>query len=184
MLLWAKEMGASDVPSYDRVRKCQAVLKEATGDPTSRQESGRGNVWYLNEIGDSIAKVSIPLPSVWKRCLGSFQDIANPITRSDMSFYPEDLKGRIGEVWHGTKMLQDVPDHILSPMVRHNHVDYYVNELVKCKDGSYFLPKRWVKCDGSMHAVGHSAEKSLVRILSAVQVLADSSLVTGRTGSL
>lgn len=177
MLLWAKELGASDVPSYDRVRKCQAVLKEATGDPTSRQESGRGNVWYINEIGDSIAKVSISLPPVSKRCLRSFQDIANPITRSDMSFYPEDLGGRIGEVWHGTKMLQDMPDHILSPMVRHGRVDYYVNELVKCKDGSYFLPKRWVQCDGLMHAVGHLVEESPVRILSVMQVLAHSPVV-------
>lgn len=56
ILLWASELGAN-VPSYDRLRKCQTTLKEATGDPTSRQESGRGNVWYLNEIGDAIAKV-------------------------------------------------------------------------------------------------------------------------------
>lgn len=56
ILLWAKELGAN-VPSYDRLRNCQAALKEATGDPTTRQESGRGNVWYLNEIGDAIAKV-------------------------------------------------------------------------------------------------------------------------------
>ncbi|KAF7974716.1 hypothetical protein HWV62_11375 [Athelia sp. TMB] len=142
ILLWARELGA-DVPSYDRLRKCQAVLKEVTGDPTTRQESGRGNVWYLNEIGDAIAK-----------------DISNPVTRANMTFYPEDLKGRLGEVWHGTKMLEDVPDHILSPMVRHGCVDYYVDELVKCKDGSYFLPKRWVRCDGSMHAVGHSVQDS------------------------
>ncbi|KZP14122.1 hypothetical protein FIBSPDRAFT_752284, partial [Athelia psychrophila] len=122
VLLWAKDLGA-DVPSLARLRKCQAALKTATGDPTSQQESGRGNVWCLNEIRDAIAK-----------------DIANPITHPDMAFYPEDLKGKLGEVWHGTKMLQDVPDHILTPMIRHKQVSYFVDELVRCQDSTYFLP--------------------------------------------
>lgn len=82
-----------------------------------------------------------------------------------MTFYPEDLQGRLGEVWHGTKMLQDVPDHILTPMIRHKGVSYFVDELVKCEDGSYFLPKRWVRCNNSMHAVGHPVQNSLVRSL-------------------
>jgi hypothetical protein len=49
--------------------------------------------------------------------LMSMQDISNPVTRSQMVFYPEDAKGKLGEVWHGTKMLNDIPDHILSPMI-------------------------------------------------------------------
>lgn len=85
-----------------------------------------------------------------------------------MTFYPEDLKERLGEVWHGTKMLHDVPDHILTPMIRHNRVDYYVDELVKCVDGSYFMPKRWVRCDGSMHAVGHPVQDSPVSALDFI----------------
>jgi hypothetical protein len=36
----------------------QTGLLSELGNPTSRVESGRGNVYYLNEIGDSIAKVS------------------------------------------------------------------------------------------------------------------------------
>jgi len=56
VLSWAKELGAQ-VPGYTRFRKCQETLQKETGHPTTRQESGRGNVWYLNEVGDAIAKV-------------------------------------------------------------------------------------------------------------------------------
>lgn len=165
ILHWAKELGA-DVPSYDRLHKCQAALKVVTGDPTSRQESGRGNVWYLNEIGDAIAKVRMCSALASKHCSLSHQDISNPVTRSDMVFYPEDLQGQLGEVWHGTKMLEDVPDHMLSPMIRHKQVDYFVNELVRCHDGTYFLPTRWVRRNHSMHAFGHPVRNSPVSTLS------------------
>ncbi|KAJ7266782.1 hypothetical protein C8J57DRAFT_1068629 [Mycena rebaudengoi] len=56
VLSWAKDLGAK-VPAYGNFRKTQAALLAEVGDPTERQESGRGTVWYLNEIGDSIKKV-------------------------------------------------------------------------------------------------------------------------------
>ncbi|KAJ7112257.1 hypothetical protein C8R44DRAFT_581192, partial [Mycena epipterygia] len=129
VLSWAKDLGAA-VPSYNKFRQTQdtdCMLLAEVGDPTKRQESGRGNVWYLNEIGDSIKK-----------------DMLNPFTRSGMTLYPEDAGNKLGEVWHGDKMLRDIPDHILSPTIRHNGTIYYVNELVQCLDGSWFLPKRWM----------------------------------------
>jgi len=68
--------------------------------------------------------------------------MSNPFTRSGMTLYPEDAGNQLGEVWHGDKMLRDIPDHLLSPTIRHNGTIYYVNELVQCSDGSWFLPKR------------------------------------------
>lgn len=56
ILSWGKELGAS-VPSYHGVQKTRAALKEELGDPTTRVETSRDNVFYLNEIGDSIVKV-------------------------------------------------------------------------------------------------------------------------------
>ncbi|KAF7333096.1 Carbamoyl-phosphate synthase large chain [Mycena venus] len=126
VLSWARDLGA-DVPSYNKYRKTQDVIMEEVGDPTTRHQSSRGNVWYLNEIGDSIKK-----------------DVSNPFTRANMSFYPEDAGNKLGEVWHSDKMLRDIPDHLLSPNVRHKGKIYYVNELVQCNDGHWFLPKRWV----------------------------------------
>ncbi|KAJ6622345.1 hypothetical protein B0H10DRAFT_2342221 [Mycena sp. CBHHK59/15] len=139
VLSWAKDLGAN-VPSYTSFRKTQDALLAEVGDPTKRQESGRGNVWYLNEISDSIKK-----------------DMSNPFTRADMVLYPEDAGNKLGEVWHGDKMLRDIPDHLLSPTIRHNGVIYYVNELVKCTEGRWFLPKRWLTRNSGkvMFASGH-----------------------------
>ena len=74
--------------------------------------------------------------------------MSNPFTRSGMALYPDDAGNKLEEVWNGDKMLRDVPDHLLSPTIRHNSVIYYVNELVQCSDGSWFLPKRWLTRDG------------------------------------
>ncbi|KAJ7118420.1 hypothetical protein C8R43DRAFT_1099217 [Mycena crocata] len=142
VLSWAKDLGAT-VPTYLSFRKTQDALLAEVGDPTRRQESGRGNVWYLNEIGDSIKK-----------------DMANPFTRSGMTLYPEDAGNQLGEVWHGDKMLRDIPDHLLSPTVRHNGVIYYVDELVQCKQGRWFLPKRWLTRGKVMFASGHHVTES------------------------
>jgi hypothetical protein len=57
VLSWAKELGAA-VPSYSKFQATQTGLLSELGNPTSHVESGRGNVYYLNEIGDSIAKVN------------------------------------------------------------------------------------------------------------------------------
>lgn len=58
VLSWGKQLGAQDVPSQSQFTSMQKDLLEKVGDPTSRKRSSRGNIYYLNEIGDSIAKVS------------------------------------------------------------------------------------------------------------------------------
>jgi hypothetical protein len=79
-----------------------------------------------------------------------------------MSFYPEDAGNKLGEVWHGEKMMRDTPDHLLSPNIRHNGKMYYVNELVQRTDGSWFLPKRWVTRNNGkvMLASGYNVKES------------------------
>ncbi|KAJ6529520.1 hypothetical protein DFH09DRAFT_810640, partial [Mycena vulgaris] len=66
------------------------------------------------------------------------QDMSNPFTWAGMTLCPEDARDKLGEVWHGDKMLCDISN------IRHNGVIYCVNELVQCSDGSCFLPKRWM----------------------------------------
>jgi hypothetical protein len=115
ILSWAKELGAA-VPSYHKFRQTQDVLLTEVGDPTKRQQSGRGNVWYLNEIADSIKKV---LTFQWYFSIATtlvhVQDMSNPFTWSGMALYPEDAGNRLTQVWHGDKMVHDIPDHLLSP---------------------------------------------------------------------
>jgi len=66
------------------------------------------------------------------------------------------------QVWHGDKMVSDIPDNLLTANVRSRGVMYYVNELVKCASGSWFLPKRWVISGGEMIAIGHPVDDTLV----------------------
>jgi hypothetical protein len=91
--------------------------------------------------------------------------MANPFTREGMTFYPEDGGDKLGEVWHGDKMLRDIPDHLLSPTVKHNGVIYYVDELVKRSENRWFLPKRWLTRDSGsvMLASGYHVTDSAVR---------------------
>ncbi|KII83510.1 hypothetical protein PLICRDRAFT_119406 [Plicaturopsis crispa FD-325 SS-3] len=56
VLSWAKELGA-EVPAYSNLRKTQDTLTEELGDPTQHKVTDQGSPWYLNDIGQSIAKV-------------------------------------------------------------------------------------------------------------------------------
>lgn len=58
LLDWANELGAHDLPTMYGLYKYQKEMKKELGDPTCRQVSAQGNIWYLNEIGESLAKVS------------------------------------------------------------------------------------------------------------------------------
>ncbi|KAJ6621542.1 hypothetical protein B0H10DRAFT_1633563, partial [Mycena sp. CBHHK59/15] len=119
VLSWAKDLSAT-VPSYNKFHQTQDSLVQEVGDLTKCQQSGCSNIWYLNDIGDSIKK-----------------DMSKPFMRMGMTFYPEDARNTLGEVWHGDKVLCDIPDHLLSPTIHHKGEIYYVNELVHCSDRSW-----------------------------------------------
>lgn len=56
ILSWARDLGA-EVPTYNDLRRYQAALLKDLGEPTQRQQAIGGNVWYLNDVGLSLAKV-------------------------------------------------------------------------------------------------------------------------------
>ena len=98
-----------------------------------------------------------------------------------MVFYPDDSGSSLSQAWNGDKMLRGVPDNLLTPMIKHLGVIYYLNELVQRKCGGWFIPKRWITRNGSMHAVGHTVTECEVRnplLLLFVLYLAFS--ITGR----
>jgi hypothetical protein len=85
-----------------------------------------------------------------------------------MNFYPHYDDNRVSQIWHGGKLLKDVPDHVLTPMVRHNNKIYYVGELVQRTHG-WFLPLRWMLKGERrrMYAVGHVVEETNVGTIQA-----------------
>jgi hypothetical protein len=96
------------------------------------------------------------------------QDMANPLVRPKMQFYPEDAGSRSSEVWHGKKWLRDVDANVPTPMVRVGTVDYFVNELVYCQGKEWFIPERFFQKGGVLWARGLDVTNTDVRYGSSL----------------
>ncbi|KAI9567247.1 hypothetical protein HD554DRAFT_2173583 [Boletus coccyginus] len=92
-----------------------------------------GSVFYLNAINKAIA-----------------MDFANPLTRFAMQKYPENGQGRMSQVHHGSKMLEDLPDGLAPPCVHVDCAIYFVNELLRQLTGQYFISKKFFQTRMSM----------------------------------
>lgn len=87
-----------------------------------------------------------------------------------MHVYPESTHGKkVSEVWQSKKWLQDVPDHVLTPMFRCPRDDkvFYVNEMVSYEDGKLFIPERFFVHKSVMHAVGRNVNLHSVIIYAS-----------------
>lgn len=62
-----------------------------------------------------------------------------------MNDYPVDLGRARAEVWHGDKMLMDLPPELSSPTARCGDRIYWVNEVVELSSGQLFVPERFYR---------------------------------------
>jgi hypothetical protein len=147
-------LGAKEVPTLTSLQKTQAEFMSQMGDPTTKKTSCHGNVYYINEIGAALVKVSVllrhSLAFTLTICLLFLKDMSNPLTRPHMVFYPEDAGHEASQTWHGERWLKTAPDVVLTPMMKHpvTGQHYYVGELVKCVDKPWFIPKCWFRKKG------------------------------------
>ncbi|KAG1819450.1 hypothetical protein EV424DRAFT_1472622 [Suillus variegatus] len=123
VLNWAKQLGAKNVPSPNATKKCQLFIEDLVGRPTEKVTARSGNIFYINNIVNTIAK-----------------DYTNPLTRFAMQDYPEDCGKGILQVFNDTKMLLDLPS---PPAARVDGMIYFVNELLQESSGAYFIPERF-----------------------------------------
>ncbi|TFY58531.1 hypothetical protein EVJ58_g6361 [Rhodofomes roseus] len=144
ILAWGKDLGARDVPSLYGVEKFQREALESLGNPTVKVTATSGNVYYRNTIRDTIAK-----------------DYAHPDTRREIHCHPQLVQTKaVSQAWHSKKWLVDAPDFLLTPMVRLKGKDFYVDELVHCADGQWFIPTRFFEMeDRALWAVGYVVER-------------------------
>lgn len=63
LLHWARELGAQDVPSLKAVKQWQAHVEAVVGDPTKQVTTRSGNIFYINDVANTIAKVHCQVPS-------------------------------------------------------------------------------------------------------------------------
>ncbi|KIN93755.1 hypothetical protein M404DRAFT_75010, partial [Pisolithus tinctorius Marx 270] len=134
ILDWAKELGARDVPSLYAIKQHQKYLQDTVGDPTTRVVSPSGNIFYVNNIANVIAK-----------------DYANPLTRFSMQDFPEDRGNGRSQVFHGDKLLHELPS---PPAARVNGTIYFIDELLQDISGGYFIPEHFFLAMSSVASGG------------------------------
>ncbi|EGO24813.1 hypothetical protein SERLADRAFT_438415 [Serpula lacrymans var. lacrymans S7.9] len=126
VLKWATEMGARKVPSLAALKKCRKEISEVIGNPTKKVILSSGTVFYINNVASAIMK-----------------DFSNPVTRLNMQDYPEEGGDGMSQIFHGRKMLLDVPPDRVSQNVRLSGKLFYIHELLQCASGAYFIPERF-----------------------------------------
>jgi len=72
--------------------------------------------------------------------------------------YPQRNGRASSQLWQSKKLLEDIPDQLLTPMVRLTATrHFYVDEIARLLDGHYFYPKRWIQdFSGDIIGVGYS----------------------------
>lgn len=58
ILQWGRDFGARDVPKYHAYKAFQDEMNKMVGNPVVEKKTRNGNIFYLKEIGATIAKVS------------------------------------------------------------------------------------------------------------------------------
>ncbi|EJU01380.1 hypothetical protein DACRYDRAFT_16097 [Dacryopinax primogenitus] len=88
-----------------------------------------------------------------------------------MQFYPVVGSTELREFWHGSLWAYKSSDACMTPMLQHESRPWFVDELVMCEDGNFFLPKRWVQIgsvNGEMGAFGHNIRLELIGPFSPI----------------
>lgn len=63
----------------------------------------------------------------------------------------------MSETWHGKKWMIECPDDLLTPMIRKDGRRFFINELMLCQNGQWFIPERYFKHkedNGNSWAIG------------------------------
>lgn len=75
-------------------------------------------------------------------------------TRERLRSFSELTPNQVKKVWQADKWLYEVPNEVLTPMIRIEHKDFYINELVYCLDETWFNLERFFDFEGKHLAVG------------------------------
>lgn len=135
MILWLlHEAGVPNVPSYDAFHKLQTTLRKTCGSEPTQCTSSLGNIFYVNDIQESIAR-----------------DFANPEVAKHLNFYPEEAEGPMSEVWQFARWKEFKPAE-LTPMYARGLRQFYIEEVSELESGEYVIPHDWVIRKGELTA--------------------------------
>ncbi|KAJ6601678.1 hypothetical protein B0H10DRAFT_1958311 [Mycena sp. CBHHK59/15] len=137
MILWIMDAcGARDVPSFNKFRAMQKHIRKMTGVRSEAHKSSLGNLFYVNDIRDLIAK-----------------DFANPEVALHIQKYPEDVDGGpVSEIWQVKEgKWHNIPLDELTPSILVGHARYYIHEAAELSDGRWIIPALWIVSKGKTY---------------------------------
>ncbi|KAJ3805860.1 hypothetical protein F5876DRAFT_81326 [Lentinula aff. lateritia] len=137
LFLWLLRVnGVQDATSVKSMKDLDAKLQSLYGIQTYEYKGAFGHTYYVNSLADIIS-----------------QEMCNPHVRPHLEFYPEDCNGKnVSEARQSSRMLNEIPDEELGPMVRLGPYDFYIFEPAKLRSGVICMPHRWFKRDDQFFA--------------------------------
>ena len=144
-----REAGVVNVPSVKTLRRIQQKLRDRIAIPSIRKSSILGNVFYVNDICEQVARVRLLVLFVDNVFLLAInKDFANPFVRRHLQLYPHRTSGFVSEACEADRWAKEMDSDQLSPMVigpRSEH--FYVHELAITRQGLFLIPLKWIYVD-------------------------------------
>ncbi|KAJ7793620.1 hypothetical protein B0H14DRAFT_2393239, partial [Mycena olivaceomarginata] len=94
-----------------------------------------GHIYYVNDLAAIIA-----------------QEMANPTTRNNLHFFPEDAGPSLSQAWQASRWLDELESDLTTPMIRIQQQDFYIHEPTLLSNGAVCMPIRWFKRGDKMFA--------------------------------
>lgn len=78
--------------------------------------------------------------------------MANPTTRKNLHFFPEDSGPSLSQAWKASRWLHELDSDLTTPMIRIQKQDFYIYEPTLLSNGGVCMPTRWFKRGGKTFA--------------------------------
>ncbi|KAI9436623.1 hypothetical protein H4582DRAFT_2078249 [Lactarius indigo] len=135
MLYFLRVNGVPNVPSGKTIWAQNNILHSMCGIRTLQYTGAHGHHFFVNSIADIIS-----------------QEMANPLVRTHLHFYPEDAGKTVSEYWHGQHWHDNADPTIVTPMAVINGLHFFVHEPCFLANGCAIMPYCWFLRGGSILA--------------------------------
>ncbi|KAJ7127459.1 hypothetical protein C8R43DRAFT_897443, partial [Mycena crocata] len=126
---WAMlALGLKELPSDRVMDDIDKALQKMCGIQSIRYSGKLGHIYYVNDFAAIIA-----------------QEMANPTTRKNLHFFPEDTGPSLSQAWQASRWLDELESDLTTPMIRLHTQDFYINEPTLLSSGTVCMPTRWFK---------------------------------------
>ncbi|KAJ7062390.1 hypothetical protein C8F01DRAFT_1285015 [Mycena amicta] len=85
--------------------------------------------------------------------LSCVKEMANPIIREKLHFFPKDTTPSLSQTWQSQRWRHELDADLTTPMIRIHTQDFYIHEPALLHDGSACIPTCWFQREDRMFIV-------------------------------